>query len=301
MAQTIETHYDRLKVMRDAPLEVIKASYRALSQKYHPDRNPDPDAARVMALINQAWDALSDPDKRATHDRWIESQEREPVRRAVPPSRPRQGAVQARQSWLKKYQRPLAGALVLLGLGAGIVSLQRTEPMPAVEDGMVRVEQGAPSTGSERAGLFGEDPDAKPAAMPWEIAPAKRLPHGYLEAERQFFADGLSSFEIDNSSGDKDADVRLYRNGRVVRSMFVHQGRRFVAGKLTPGGYVLKYQVAIAGKMHAYQVKPLFQLNQEIEEDANGKRFDKFTRMRVSMSDVASGKLPVEEIPLDQI
>lgn len=290
MAQTIETHYDRLKVMRDAPLEVIKASYRALSQKYHPDRNPDPDAARVMALINQAWDALSDPDKRATHDRWIESQERQPVRRATPP----------RQSWPGKYKFALGAALVL-ALGAGIVSLQWNKPAPAVEDGMVRVEQGAARTGSERAGLFGEDPDAKPAAMPWEIAPAKRLPHGYLEAERQFFADGLSTFEIDNATGTKDADVRLYRNGRAVRSMFVHQGRRFVAGKLDPGSYVLKYQVAIGGKMHAYQVRPVFQLNQEIEEDAEGKRFDKFTRMRVSMSDVASGKLPVEEIPLDQI
>ncbi|WP_083446899.1 DnaJ domain-containing protein [Azoarcus sp. CIB] len=47
----IRTHYDNLKVARDAPIEVIKAAYPSLSQKYHPDRNPDdPNAGRVMLL-----------------------------------------------------------------------------------------------------------------------------------------------------------------------------------------------------------------------------------------------------------
>ena len=33
------THYDNLKVSRDAPIEVIQAAYRSLARKYHPDRN----------------------------------------------------------------------------------------------------------------------------------------------------------------------------------------------------------------------------------------------------------------------
>lgn len=36
----IHTHYDNLKVARIAPPEVIRAAYRTLSQKYHPDKNP---------------------------------------------------------------------------------------------------------------------------------------------------------------------------------------------------------------------------------------------------------------------
>jgi hypothetical protein len=36
----IHTHYDNLKVSRHAPQEVIRAAYKALSQKYHPDKNP---------------------------------------------------------------------------------------------------------------------------------------------------------------------------------------------------------------------------------------------------------------------
>lgn len=67
----IKTHYDNLKVSRDAPPEVIKAAYRSLSQKYHPDRNPEPGAARIMAIINAAYEVLSDPVKRQHHDEWI--------------------------------------------------------------------------------------------------------------------------------------------------------------------------------------------------------------------------------------
>lgn len=82
------TYYDNLKVPRTASSEVIRAAYRRLSQKHHPDRNPDnPDAARVMVLLNIAYRALYDPAKRAEHDRWIAQQEaRRPAAEApVPP------------------------------------------------------------------------------------------------------------------------------------------------------------------------------------------------------------------------
>lgn len=69
------THYDNLKVARNAPTEVIRAAYRALAQKYHPDVNPTPDAARVMQILNNSWSVLSDPKRRAEHDRWISEQE----------------------------------------------------------------------------------------------------------------------------------------------------------------------------------------------------------------------------------
>lgn len=75
---SIRTHYDNLKVARDAPPEVIKAAYKSLAQRYHPDRNQgDKEAERIMQLINQSYNILSDVDKRAEHDRWIADQERE--------------------------------------------------------------------------------------------------------------------------------------------------------------------------------------------------------------------------------
>lgn len=72
----IHTHYDNLKVARQAPQEVIRAAYKALSQKYHPDKNPgDEKAARIMAIVNTAYDTLSDPVRRKEHDDWIASEE----------------------------------------------------------------------------------------------------------------------------------------------------------------------------------------------------------------------------------
>lgn len=71
----IHTHYDNLKVTQDAPAEVIKAAYRALASKYHPDKNGGSARAKqIMALINTAYAVLSDPSKKAAHDLWIREQ-----------------------------------------------------------------------------------------------------------------------------------------------------------------------------------------------------------------------------------
>ena len=72
----IHTHYDNLKVSRKAPQEVIRAAYKALSQKYHPDKNPDDEkAARIMAILNSAYGTLADPVRRHEHDEWIAAEE----------------------------------------------------------------------------------------------------------------------------------------------------------------------------------------------------------------------------------
>ena len=70
------THYDNLKVSRDAPVEVIQAAYRTLARKYHPDTNASAAKAEaVMKIINASYEVLSDPAKRAAHDQWISEQE----------------------------------------------------------------------------------------------------------------------------------------------------------------------------------------------------------------------------------
>ncbi len=59
-----------------APQEVIRAAYKALSQKYHPDKNPgDEKAARIMAILNSAYGTLADPQRRKEHDEWIAAEE----------------------------------------------------------------------------------------------------------------------------------------------------------------------------------------------------------------------------------
>jgi DnaJ-class molecular chaperone len=80
----VHTHYDNLKVARNAPPEVIRAAYKTLSQKYHPDRNPGShDAIRIIQIINLAYEVLSDPAKRQEHDEWIERTETEEQKAAA--------------------------------------------------------------------------------------------------------------------------------------------------------------------------------------------------------------------------
>lgn len=71
----VHTHYDTLKVARDAPDEVIAAAYRALAKKYHPDTNPHRSAATTMQSINAARDVLLDPARRGQYDIWVSRQE----------------------------------------------------------------------------------------------------------------------------------------------------------------------------------------------------------------------------------
>jgi DnaJ-class molecular chaperone len=62
--------YQRLGVKRGASEAEIKKAYRSLAKQLHPDRNKDkPDAARRFAEVTQAYDLLSDKDKRARYDR----------------------------------------------------------------------------------------------------------------------------------------------------------------------------------------------------------------------------------------
>ena len=73
----INTHYDNLKIARDAPPEIIRAAYKALCHQYHPDlHSGNPDADRIMKTINIAYEVLMDPIKRKEHDKWFEQQER---------------------------------------------------------------------------------------------------------------------------------------------------------------------------------------------------------------------------------
>jgi curved DNA-binding protein CbpA len=67
------THYDNLKVARNAPDAVIRAAYRALIQKYHPDKyeGSQQDALKITKVINSSYGVLIDPIKRAEHDQWI--------------------------------------------------------------------------------------------------------------------------------------------------------------------------------------------------------------------------------------
>ncbi|OYO31843.1 J domain-containing protein [Janthinobacterium sp. PC23-8] len=187
----IHTHYDNLKVARLAPQEVIRAAYKALSQKYHPDKNPgDEKAARIMAIINSAYGTLSDPLRRKEHDEWIAAEEweiewlesthqeegRSKDGRAhgaqhehgstqdVPPSKARRGAAPMWRNWL--WWLSLFACLLLGWLGAVLVqgsSPQVPAALASAWSGLAR-DGVKPGTGEER------QPDAKAQARAEAVA-----------------------------------------------------------------------------------------------------------------------------------
>ncbi|MQS51527.1 molecular chaperone DnaJ [Companilactobacillus mishanensis] len=62
--------YDVLGVDKDASQDDIKHAFRSLSKKYHPDINKAPDAEAKFKEINDAYETLKDPQKRAQYDQF---------------------------------------------------------------------------------------------------------------------------------------------------------------------------------------------------------------------------------------
>jgi hypothetical protein len=86
-----QDHYEVLGVTSEAPDEVVRAAYRALAGKYHPDRNPgDRNAELKLKRLNAAFQVLGDPVKRKQYDELTQSPEAndepppEPPRREAP-------------------------------------------------------------------------------------------------------------------------------------------------------------------------------------------------------------------------
>src|SRR5216684_8067603 len=61
-------YYAVLGVRRDANAEEIKKAYRRLARELHPDVNPDPATQERFKEITQAYEVLSDTDKRRMYD-----------------------------------------------------------------------------------------------------------------------------------------------------------------------------------------------------------------------------------------
>ncbi len=64
-------YYEVLGVPRDADAAAIKKAYYALAKKHHPDTNKGADAEAKFAEISNAYEVLSNPEKRQQYDQYV--------------------------------------------------------------------------------------------------------------------------------------------------------------------------------------------------------------------------------------
>ena len=67
----LKDYYRIMGLPRNASIEDIKTVYKKLAKEFHPDVNKTPEAEAKMKVINEAFDILGDPNKKASYDRLI--------------------------------------------------------------------------------------------------------------------------------------------------------------------------------------------------------------------------------------
>lgn len=245
----VHTHYDNLKVTRNAPPEIIRAAYKTLTQKFHPDRNPgNAEAERVMKLINTSYDVLSNPKKRLAHDFWIAQQEKssaQATKPLVPPRPARQPTTAPKPSpklgsgeivshLLKNWFIYGVAVLVAWVLAAGGPSTPPPGPKPY---------QASPTLTRPAY----ERPSAAPNGQPWPGSAS------YLKGYQQLHRDGLSAVVVDNSRNDSDVFVKLVSLSSAqaypVRQFYIPAFGSFTLDKVAAGSYDIRYRDLSTGAL----------------------------------------------------
>jgi hypothetical protein len=117
------TYYDLLEVSPSASVEVVRAAYKSLMQRYHPDKNPgNTHAAERAARVAQAYDVIINPEKRTAYDLSLKARAIERARAAAGP-----GAVTSRRGVAPASRPrsavPRAGAKASHWLPWGIIGI----------------------------------------------------------------------------------------------------------------------------------------------------------------------------------
>lgn len=64
----MKDYYGLLGVAPDAPADLVKAAYRRKAAQFHPDRNPAADAAAKFREVQEAYEVLTDVERRKAYD-----------------------------------------------------------------------------------------------------------------------------------------------------------------------------------------------------------------------------------------
>ena len=274
---TLHTHYDNLKVARDASPAAIDAAYQAMVRRFGPGHNAgDPQAARKMAIIDTSYAVLSNPHQRALHDLWVDQNDE--VDTAPPSIQPlwmhseaphySHATAHGLQSGNNHHRRrrnraraPATSALAqhlqrnwsLYALGAVVACLALVTLVPRpflADDNDIGTAASGPLRGFAVPVFFApryQRPATDPNGQPW---PASA---GYLASYPQLNTDGAARLTVDNSHNDCDMFVKLVSldgmQPQTVRHLYVPAFRRFAVEQLTAGRYEVRYRNLATGAL----------------------------------------------------
>ena len=238
----IHTHYDNLKVSRNAPPEIIRAAYKTLSQRFHPDKNlGNTEAVRIMVIINTSYDVLSKPNRRREHDQWIAQQELNAA----------QVEYITRQSRFTSKTPPVHSSSISRINTRGILAhiFRYSIPYGLIGLFLWNWITEKPSTPLERKHYNAElppfqlnyvRPSTAPNGQPWPVFAS------YVKGDKPLHSDILSTITVENSQNDSDVFVKLVSLGCVeaypLRQFYIPAFGSFTMSKITAGSYDICYR-----------------------------------------------------------
>ncbi len=228
------THYDNLKVSHNAPPEVIRAAYKTLSQKFHPDRNAgNSESARIMAIINTSYEVLSDPVKRETHP----SNNKTPNNISAPILYKLFlslfNHIKVLFIWAFNYSIGIGIVVGVIWLTGSVIDIFGEKDSPP--QNLKPYRASPPSIRSEYV-----RPSMAPNGQSWPSSA------GYIKGYQRLHADGLSTVTVDNSQNDSDVFVKLVSldstQAYPVRQFYIPAFGNFTLNKITAGNYDIRYR-----------------------------------------------------------
>lgn len=268
----IHTHYDNLQVARNASPEVIRAAYRMLSQKYHPDKNPgNPEAARIMVIINASYEVLSDPILRQKHDKSIAQQEVGSPQYSAPSQESGAASENAKKlprtsgARVSEFVSHVARNWVVYGFAAFIFLAWAMDKPNAPPPGPKPYQ----ATPPEAPPVYVR-PSSAPNGQPWPAGP------GYVSGYEKQHKNGLSTVTVNNSRNDSDVFVKLVSldgaNAYPVRQFYIPAKGTFTLNKVTAGSYDIRYRDLDSGSLSRSEAFSLEEISTE-----GGTRFSNIT------------------------
>jgi hypothetical protein len=248
----MRTHYDILNVSETAPDEVIRAAYKALAMRFHPDRNGgSAESRRVMQILNEAYAVLSDPVGRREYDRLLllsrqappvqqdSFKSRQPVAMAKTVTKPTNILVALLTLIFANFRI----SLLLIGLGIwGVSALTAKKPPSRSYSPTSTAPSYAsrPYTPPPPARPKYVRPPLSPVGTPW---PASA---GYVSGYKVQAQGGLSSVTIDNTRNSSDVFLKLVWLSSVeaipARMCYIPAYSSFTFSSVMKGRYDVRYR-----------------------------------------------------------